>query len=163
MKHKTSQAKHSTDEVHKQKRLGSIWHKTHKHTRTQAGKNHNAQTHTNTEGHKCRGALKSAIEGAEWCMGGGQEGPAALEHYTANLRPAMLLPACTCPPASSSIFSSSFINFSSSSSPILLFPTTLRPSLPPLPRSPQLPLSRRRLLFVDYPVSDGAALICLAS
>ena len=56
MKHKTSQANHSTDEVHKQKRLGSIWHKTHKLTRTQAGKKHDVQTHTNIEAHKCRGA-----------------------------------------------------------------------------------------------------------
>ena len=55
--------------------------------------------HRSSQVQRCRGALKSAIEGAEWCMGGGQEGPAALEHYTANLRPAMLLPACTCPPA----------------------------------------------------------------
>ena len=154
------QAHHSTDGVHKQNRLGSIWHKTHKHTSNKKTKSI-MHKHRSSQVQRCRGALKSAIEGAEWCMGGGQEGPAALEHYTANLRPAMLLPACTCPPATPPPPPSS--TSPPPPSPIFLFRTILRSWLPPLPLSPQLPLSRRRLLFVDYPVSDGAALICLAS
>ena len=154
------QAHHSTDGVHKQNRLGSIWHKTHKHTSKQDDKKYNAQTQKFTSAEVQRSTKKCHWR-SRVVYGRGQEGPAALEHYTANLRPAMLLPACTCSPATPPPPPSS--TSPPPPSPIFLFRTILRSWLPPLPLSPQLPLSRRRLLFVDYPVSDGAALICLAS